>query len=335
MINTPLVSVIMPVFNSANYIEDTIKSVICQSYSNWEIVCVDDGSSDESALIIKKLSQNDSRIRLLHRDRLPKGGSTCRNIGAFKANGDYLIFLDSDDLLASTCIEKRVNIIHNSDYCFVVFPVASFNDGDMVHLNKSQNIKIKDYDYFFASSKSAWQTSSSIFRKDYFISLKGFDESFPRLQDIEFHLRAITQSYGRHKIMTDLSADCFYRLSPSGYNLKKLQSSRLAYNCFVALLCNILEQGLLSDKNKISKSVLHLFCNISIIKYTIWKNGNEIKEWSGVLDLRINKYVRRSVRNIIRYLNKPYNSTISAKFHFYIARLLLHYCLTSFKNNQY
>lgn len=331
MKNTPLVSIIMPVFNSEKYIDETINSVKCQTYSNWEIVCVDDGSSDESVLIIKKLSQNDNRIRLLHRNRLPKGGSTCRNIGAIEANGDYLIFLDSDDLLAPSCIEKRVNAIHNSDSLFVVFPMASFNDGDMSHINEPQNIAIKNYDYFFASSKSAWPITSPIFRKDYFLSLNGFDERFPRLQDVEFHLRAITQSYGHHKIMTDSSADCFYRLSPGGYNLKKLQSSGMAYTCFIALLCDILDKGLLSDKNKISKSVLLLFCNISIIKYTVWKNGNEITEWSDVLDLRINRYVKGSVRTIIRYLNKPYNSILFAKLNFFIGRFFLHYCLKSFK----
>lgn len=329
--DTPLVSIIIPVFNSEKTIEETINSVKSQSYSNWEIVCVDDGSSDGSAGIIEGLSKSDPRIRYIRRNRLPKGGSTCRNIGASSSKGEYLIFLDSDDLLSDSCLETRVHAIHNTDNLFVAYPMASFYDGDRERLNQPDNIKIKDYDYLFASSISAWQITSPIFKRDFFISLNGFDESFPRLQDVEFHLRAITSSYGYHKVESFSEADCYYRLSPSGYNLTKLQNSIVAYEKFIALLLSLLDNGGLSNKNKLSNSMILLFSNISIIKYQIWKNGGDISGWSSLLDRRIKSYINTNAWRIVIILNNSYKKTIIAKLHFFMARVLLHYGKNYFK----
>ena len=100
-IETPLVSIVIPLYNRAELIAETLQSVLMQFYQNWECIVVDDGSTDNSFQVIKSLFEKDNRIKVYERNREPKGASTCRNIGIEKSNGEYIIFLDSDDLLDS------------------------------------------------------------------------------------------------------------------------------------------------------------------------------------------------------------------------------------------
>ena len=331
MIDFPLVTIVVPVYNSQNTIEDTINSVISQSYGNWEVICVDDGSSDSTISILENIIKKESRIRYFVRERLPKGGSVCRNIGAMEARGEYLIFLDSDDLLSPRCLEHRVREIHGTDNMFVAFPMASFNDGDFSRIKNPYNIHIVDYDYLFAAAISAWQVTSSIIRRDFFIKLGGFNEQFSRLQDIEFHLRAITSSYNQHIVKFNAEADCFYRLSSCGYSISKLSSSFEAYKQFMTLLSSLLRLGKLQDKYKLSRSLLLLFSNLSIIKYSLWNNNKDISQWSSIIDVGIREYITNGAWYIITILNKQYDTPITAKLNFYLGRMLLYICMRNFK----
>src|SRR5690606_21243974 len=108
-------------------IEDTLKSVMNQTYNNWEAVIVDDGSSDNTLQIIKQYSQKDKRFKLIRREEKKKGAPVCRNIGVKNARGEYIIFLDSDDLLAPYCLDQRYKEINQcSDFDFWIFPMLTF-----------------------------------------------------------------------------------------------------------------------------------------------------------------------------------------------------------------
>jgi glycosyltransferase involved in cell wall biosynthesis len=109
----PLISIIIPTFNREKLIAKTLDSVLIQTYHNWECIIVDDGSSDNSYTIIDKYLNKDNRFHFTKRNREPKGASTCRNIGTNMASGEYLIFLDSDDVLDTLCLENRVNKVLN------------------------------------------------------------------------------------------------------------------------------------------------------------------------------------------------------------------------------
>ena len=98
------VSIITPSFNRAYILHETAESIFRQTNPNWEWVIVDDGSTDDSWEVINKYAAEDSRVKVFKRDREPKGACTCRNIAVSKATGEFLIFLDTDDLLASFCI---------------------------------------------------------------------------------------------------------------------------------------------------------------------------------------------------------------------------------------
>ncbi|GGF25865.1 putative teichuronic acid biosynthesis glycosyltransferase TuaG [Halobacillus andaensis] len=105
-----IVSIITPAFNASNYILETIQSVKDQTYSNWEMIIVDDCSSDKTAEIVRKEVERDQRIKLITLvDN--KGAATARNIAIKLSKGPYLAFLDSDDLWHPHKLEKQVNFM--------------------------------------------------------------------------------------------------------------------------------------------------------------------------------------------------------------------------------
>jgi teichuronic acid biosynthesis glycosyltransferase TuaG len=102
-----LISIITPSYNSKCFIDDTIRSVLSQGYKNWEMIIVDDCSTDGSVEVIKKIIKNESRIKLI---RLKKniGSAMSRNTALEVSNGRFIAFLDSDDIWHPDKLEKQV-----------------------------------------------------------------------------------------------------------------------------------------------------------------------------------------------------------------------------------
>ena len=105
-----LVSIITPMFNSSKYIEETLKSVINQTYKNWELFIIDDGSSDNCVELVNGFKNFDDRIKLITNE-INQGAAKSRNIGIRKANGRYIAFLDSDDLWVPTKLEEQISFM--------------------------------------------------------------------------------------------------------------------------------------------------------------------------------------------------------------------------------
>ena len=111
------VSIIIPVYNLEKYIVNCLESIFAQTYESLEIICIDDGSNDKSAEIIKKYSVADSRIKYYYQQN--SGVSVARNKGLDEATGDYVMFVDGDDYLHYQAVELFVREIEKSD-CDVV-----------------------------------------------------------------------------------------------------------------------------------------------------------------------------------------------------------------------
>lgn len=117
-----LISVIIPSYNRASLIGETIESVINQTYSNWELIIVDDGSTDNSDEVIEEYLKTDNRIKYVRRPSgKPSGGNGARNYGFEIAKGNFIKWLDSDDLLQPNCLEIQLKKIQedNSDVSFI------------------------------------------------------------------------------------------------------------------------------------------------------------------------------------------------------------------------
>ena len=116
----PLVSVIIPVYRTEQYLKQCVDSVLSQTYREIEIVLVDDGSPDKSGMICDEYAKNDSRVKVIHKEN--GGSSSARNAGLYVAQGEYVLFLDSDDYYLNTnCIELLVNKARNEKCDIVLF----------------------------------------------------------------------------------------------------------------------------------------------------------------------------------------------------------------------
>jgi teichuronic acid biosynthesis glycosyltransferase TuaG len=113
----PLVSIVTPIYNAEKYLRDCIRSVQEQSYVNWELILIDDCSTDGSVSIAKEFVEGDRRI-VLFETKQNSGAAVSRNIGIDVAKGRYLAFLDSDDMWISSKIQLQVKFMKKNDYAF-------------------------------------------------------------------------------------------------------------------------------------------------------------------------------------------------------------------------
>lgn len=115
----PDVSIIMPCHNGSKYIENAIKSVQNQTYTGWELLVVDDCSSDDSVKVISDFVKNDNRIKLLHTQKSTGYPSDVRNVGIEAATGRYISFLDCDDMWLPSKLERQIPLFENSETAVV------------------------------------------------------------------------------------------------------------------------------------------------------------------------------------------------------------------------
>lgn len=130
------VSVIVPVYNVEKYLDRCMESIVQQTYSNLQIILVDDGAKDKSGTICDTWKERDSRIVVIHQKN--GGLSNARNTGIKQANGEYLIFVDSDDVVASSMIEQLVGLIETEDADISICGVSHIFDENDIKFEQNQ-----------------------------------------------------------------------------------------------------------------------------------------------------------------------------------------------------
>ena len=123
----PLVSIVVPVYNSANYLPECLNTIISNGYKEIEVICINDGSSDKSPEILEYFSKRDSRVKTYHQKN--SGLSVARNNGLTLANGKYILFIDSDDTLEIGTIKKCVKLLEAQKAQVLLFNVKAFIEG--------------------------------------------------------------------------------------------------------------------------------------------------------------------------------------------------------------
>lgn len=134
-----MVSVIIPVYNVENYLERCVRSVLMQSYSDYEVILVDDGSTDRSGIICDHLASTDPRIRVFHKEN--GGVCSARNMGIENAKGEYVYFADSDDELIIECLSILYNNIQGKDMAIGGYVVCD-SQGDITYDVKTRTIEV-------------------------------------------------------------------------------------------------------------------------------------------------------------------------------------------------
>lgn len=196
----PLVSIIIPTYNRAQLILETIDSIIAQTYEYWECIVVDDGSTDNTAAIVSTLIASDSRIRYYQRPtNKSQGANACRNYGLEVAKGTYINFFDSDDLMHKEKLAMQVSMLDASDADFNVCQTLVF-EGSFNGTGYLRNAQLTSSDPFndFISHRIKWLTQSPMLKKELLdkTNLK-FDEQLQQSQELDFfgRLLALNTNY--------------------------------------------------------------------------------------------------------------------------------------------
>lgn len=192
---TPLVSVVLPTYNRAELLPRSVESVLNQTYKNFELIIIDDGSTDNTKEVVQEYAKKDKRVIYL-RHKKNKGGSAARNTGIRKANGDYIAFQDSDDEWIYNKLEKQIKIIKNSSYSKKVIYTSLIKiTKTKTYYLPGKNIKKRGgriYEELLKGNFVGFPTV--LINKECFKRVGLLDERFPRNQDWELFLR-ISKKY--------------------------------------------------------------------------------------------------------------------------------------------
>lgn len=212
-----MLSVIVPCYNNGKYLIEMINCFRHQTSSDWEMIIVDDGSTDDTPQTVEQAICDLPNVHFYKRDREPKGSVVCRNIGFEHAKGEYVSHLDADDLVSPTFVEHRIAFMDkNPDVDYASFPAKRFSDSsDLPKFDDAGEIwgvgddnedllfrMLKGYDYPF----SVW---NNIYRKDS-ISKLPWDENVRIYTDFSFIVPGILSGL-KHKYSGIKEIDYYYR----------------------------------------------------------------------------------------------------------------------------
>ncbi len=187
MDNKPLISVIIPVYNTQQYLKQCIDSVINQTYKNLEIILVDDGSSDDSPKICDEHALKDNRIKVIHKQN--GGESSARNAGLKIAKGCYIGFVDSDDFIAPDMYEFLYNLLLKNKADVSCCNMFEFKDGKYV-----PSVKLQEEDLFEFNEVLSFKQGLYVWNRLYDRMLIGnahFNENFILCQDVDFNFNVL------------------------------------------------------------------------------------------------------------------------------------------------
>jgi glycosyltransferase involved in cell wall biosynthesis len=334
------VSIIIPCFNRQDLLGETLDSVRAQTYPHWEAIVVDDASQDQSLEVARQYAREDGRFQAVSRQGALRGANVCRNQGLSLAAGEFVIFLDSDDLLSTNCLENRVAALDQAPQCgFGVFQTELFKEtvGD---IKKLWNAYTDSSDLSrFLSLDTVWLTTGPIWRKQAIEQLGGFDEDLLSFQDWALHLRALIAGV---KYFKEHVPDNFHRYEYGGTAITAIMTKHPDHlisheKIFCEILGYLRLAGLFDDETR--RRVTGLFWWLALRWCVIFRISDADRVWRRAFNLGLctnHQYLEgriliklkriRGSRFLIRYIQpwlwpKEYYRLFSA-----------HLCNTPIKN---
>lgn len=189
----PLVSIIIPTYNRAHLVDETLDSVLAQTYQNWECIVVDDGSTDTTDALMQEYLDKDSRFRYYHRpkDRLP-GGNAARNYGFEMSKGEFVQWFDSDDLMHPEKLTIKMLYALSYDADVIIDKHSTKEFAEIKSKPNIETLESRDFYVDFILGKRPVITNDVMIRATIVGSLR-FDEKLHKAQEYEFFTRLFDQ----------------------------------------------------------------------------------------------------------------------------------------------
>lgn len=221
-----LISVVMPAYNAEKTIEKAIQSVIMQTYSNIEVIVIDDGSQDETVNLAASYAQKDHRIKVVQ-NQSNKGVALARNRGVEEAKGEWIAFLDSDDRWEPSKLEKQSDILRKNPSCHLCYTGSAFENDEGIRSSYILSVP-KQLRYHDLLKQNLISCSSVLVKKDALIA-------FPMKSDPMIHEDLAAWL----KILKDGSAAVginapllIYRISSKSKSGNKLRAARMQWRTY-------------------------------------------------------------------------------------------------------
>lgn len=211
-----LVSVIVPVYNTARFLEKCVKSILAQSYTNLEVILVDDGSSDGSSDICDMLSKEDERIVVIHQEN--QGSGRARNNGLKHVKGQKIAFVDSDDIISERMIEEMLKPFEDN-YVSMSVVDLEFVDEDFIYNHSRSVVSIDSIDSAglvndMLKGKAAVSVVNKMYDRSFIENNKiSFQEQYRFWEDLDFNIKYLENNMGK---LVHISGEKYYARMRSG-----------------------------------------------------------------------------------------------------------------------
>jgi glycosyltransferase involved in cell wall biosynthesis len=267
----PLVSICMPAFNAAPYINEAIQSIIDQTYTNWELIIVNDGSTDNTATIIEAL--NDKRIQIINQPN--KGAATARNKGYKNSRGTYIKFLDADDIINAGMIAQQVELASKNPNCIISSKWSRFYNNDLSSFKLSpeecwQDMPAVDW------VCSSWKYTNSTTVPGVFLipreiveQARLWNESLSLLDDTEYFARTILKA---DQVIFSPNSTLYYRSGlQDNLSGRKDQAAHLsAFEAYNGVISTLLAKRNDRITQQLAANIWQLFI------YTVYPGSPEL-----------------------------------------------------------
>lgn len=188
-------SIIIPCYNVEKYISKTLESVFNQTYQNFEIILINDGSKDNTGKILNNYSRKDKRIKVIHKEN--EGVSVVRNVGIENAIGEYIYFLDGDDLIKNNLLERADEVFKNKKVEIFSFGFNMIYENEKIKRKYSsekynnQTMKSKEFLSLFFNKKIGQSICSFIVKRELIQEKIFFTKGLERGEDLEFQIKML------------------------------------------------------------------------------------------------------------------------------------------------
>lgn len=275
-----MISIIIPVYNSEKYLSECIASIRCQSYMEWELLLIDDGSNDSSAKICEEFCKTDVRIKFIQQNH--KGTSAARISGIENSVGEYITFVDSDDWLDESCLEKMIMpMLQNSQVDISLCSYFKHKNGEKIDEYSDRDEKQNNYTanealtLMFENKNFNWSLWGKIYRRELFFQNNTVIDNWPELYGEDTYIN--WKVFHKAKSVVYIPLKLYhYRLHPESVMHKSVTEDMLVYfSVYSEILAEI--NNLHSN---LAQNIIAAMLEIGL--YILWElilRGNRKQGW--------------------------------------------------------